>query len=145
MMIMTNSYTGGITMSAVYSRTSHWCDRNRILTMPLGSTYYDMNAIRISVTEGLFSQRNYNIPLRKIIDVKCNRGFGQMFVNQGDIVVTWRDMKVQTSTIKNIKDPWDVKNLILELSDEAKRRHYRGHLDFPPLPPEDLFEDDDLF
>lgn len=124
-------------MDSVHSSKTCWRDRRRVLTMPVGTTYYEMNDICISITDGLFRLKNENIYLHDIRNVKYHRGLRQMLVNQGDIIVTWRDSRMRTDIIRNIKEPRAVTELILQKSDAAKLRHLRRGRRF-----EDHFWDD---
>lgn len=106
------------------SSTCYWSDRKRIFTMPISTTSYALTDAYLRITTGLLGQDYINILLHSIRSVKCRRALSQRFVNQGDIVISWMDDSRQTSVIENIKDPIQVTDLILDLSESAKRSRY---------------------
>ena len=112
------------------SSKSHWHDKKRVFTMPISTTNYELSDERLSITHGLLRQKNENILLYRVHNVAYRQGLRQRLVGQGNVILRWKDDDLKTTVIENVKNPRQVSDMILVLSENAKRRR-RGDRRLP--------------
>lgn len=116
----------------------YWHDRKHVMSLPIGEVSYSLSDRYIDITEGLFRQCSYSIPLHRIVSIRCRCGLRQRLVNQGDIIIEWIDDCRKISVIENIKAPLTVRDIFLELSEQCKLYYCRNrHRGYQMLPAED--------
>ena len=102
-----------------------WKDRKRtFLGMPLSFTKYSLSKERLFVETGFFNTVENEVRLYRILDIQLTRSFGQKLFGLGSININSSDESLGDFTIKNIKKPKDVKELLSELVErqrDAKR------------------------
>jgi uncharacterized membrane protein YdbT with pleckstrin-like domain len=99
--------------------------------MPISTTNYELSDERLSITHGLLRQKNENILLYRVHNVAYRQGLRQRLVGQGNVILRWKDDDLKTTVIENVKNPRQVSDMILVLSENAKRRRRRGDRRLP--------------
>lgn len=99
-----------------------WKDRKRFLGMPLSFTRYAMSKDRLFFSVGFFSVRDEEILLYRVRDISIKRTLWQRIFGVGSINVVSADKSTPQLTLKNIKHPLDVKELLHSNVEECKIR-----------------------
>ena len=99
-----------------------WKDRKRFLGMPLSFTRYAMSKDRLFFSVGFFSVRDEEVLLYRIRDISIKRTLWQRIFGVGSINVVSADKSTPQLTLKNIKHPLDVKELLHSKVEECKIR-----------------------
>ena len=117
-------------------KEAQWYDRKRtFLGLPLSFTRYYVHAEKLVVETGFFSLREEEIRLYRIMDITLRRSLGQRIFGVGTIHLCSADKTTPELDIKNIKKPWETKELLSALVEEARTakrisgREYMG-IDF---------------
>lgn len=97
-----------------------WKDRRRFLGMPLSFTHYYLSEDRLFHQRGVFTMRMEEILLYRISDVSVKVGLGQRIFGVGTIIVHSSDKTTPHLELKNVKDPFVVKELIHKKVEEMK-------------------------
>ena len=93
-----------------------WKDRKRgFLGLPLSFTKYSLTKERLFVETGFINSVENEVRLYRILDVQMTRTFGL-----GSINVHSSDASLKDFTIKNIKKPKYVKELLSELVEKQR-------------------------
>lgn len=100
-----------------------WRDRKRFMGMPLSFTRYSLSNDRLFLSVGFFTVRDEEILLYRIRDINTTRTLWQRLFGVGTITVCSSDRTMPTLTIKNVKNPLTVKELIHDNVEEAKRKN----------------------
>ena len=108
-----------------------WADRKRYCGLPLSFESYQMSGDRLFLTTGLWIQRESQIELYKVQDLRMTRTFSQRLYGVGTVIVTTMHNKVVT--LHNIRNPADVKELLYECIEEEKARKWYRHFGSMPL------------
>ena len=98
-----------------------WCDRKRILGMPLSFTKYAISEDRLFMSEGFISIKDEEILLYRIRDISTTRSLGQRMFGVGTVTVLSSDKTRPTLVMKNVKDPMFVKELLHEQVEQMKK------------------------
>ena len=101
-----------------------WKDRKRFLGMPLSFTRYAMSADRLFFSVGFLSVRDEEILLYRVRDISVKRTLWQRIFGVGNVIVSSSDRSTPMFTLKNIKHPMDVKEMIhtqVEAMKDARR------------------------
>ena len=99
-----------------------WKDRKRILGMPLSFTRYAMSKDRLFFSVGFLSVRDEEVLLYRIRDISIRRTLWQRMIGVGSINVVSADKSTPQLTLKNVKHPLDVKELLHSNVEERKIR-----------------------
>lgn len=99
-----------------------WKDRKRILGMPLTFTRYAMSKDRLFFSVGFLSVRDEEVLLYRIRDISIRRTLWQRMIGVGSINVVSADKSTPQLTLKNVKHPLDVKELLHANVEECKIR-----------------------
>jgi len=122
----------------------YWTDRKRtIFGLPLSFTKYSLDEERLYIDTGFLNTRSDEVRLYRILDVSLTRTFGQRLFGLGDIQVHSSDKTLKDFTIKSIKKPREVKELIsnaVEAQREKKKVFNREM-----MVDQSEFEEDDDF
>ena len=121
-----------------------WHDRKRILGMPITFTKYALSSDRIFIRRGWLNIHQDEVILYRVRDLCVKMNLWQRIFGVGTVTVTSTDKSVPVLTLKNIKQPFEVKELIHENVEKMKieRRMRIGEMSMD-LDDGDLdFEDD---
>ncbi len=99
-----------------------WKDRKRFLGMPLSFTRYALSEDRLFFSVGLFSVRDEETLLYRIRDISLKRSLWQRIFGVGTILVASSDKSTPLLVLKNVKRPYETKELLHENVEEAKIR-----------------------
>ena len=98
-----------------------WKDRKRgFLGLPLSFTKYSLTKGRLFVETGFINSVENEVRLYRILDVQMTRTLGQKMFGLGSINVHSSDVSSKDFTIKNIKKPKYVKELLSELVEKQR-------------------------
>ena len=120
-----------------------WTDRKRFMGMPLSFTRYAMSEDRLFFSVGFFSVRDEELLLYRVRDISVKRTLWQRIFGVGSIIVSSSDKSTPQFTLKNIKRPMDIKELLhTNVEDTKMKRRMRiGEL-MADGNDEDEFDDD---
>ena len=119
-----------------------WKDRKRFLGMPLSFTRYAISEDRLFLSTGLLTVQDEETLLYRVRDISVSRTLGQRLFGVGTVTVTSSDKTTPILTLKNIKNPMNVKELLHEQVEEMKLRR-RVHIgEIMGSGDEDLPDDD---
>ena len=109
-----------------------WSDRKRwtFLGLPWTFPKYTCTAENFIVESGIFSTKEEEIRLYRILDLTLERSFWQRIFGLGTICCDTVDKSSPRLVIKNIKNPRNVKELVSEAVEEErlKKRVSSGEL-----------------
>lgn len=130
---------------AIKGKNIKWKDRKRFLRMPLSFTRYALSDDRLFLQTGVFNLKDEEVVLYRVRDIGLKRSFGQRLFGVGTLTIQSSDRSMPTLVLKNIKDPYKVKEMIHDGVEEMKiRRKVRiGEYSTSLLDDHDD-EDDDL-
>ena len=98
-----------------------WKDRKRgFLGLPLSFTKYSLTKERLFVETGFINSVENEVRLYRILDVQMTRNLGQKMFGLGSINVHSSDASLKDFTIKNIKKPKYVKELLSDLVEKQR-------------------------
>jgi len=89
-----------------------WTDRKRILGMPLSFTKYKLTEDRLFVETGFISTKYEEVVLYRVRDISLSRSLWQKMLGVGTITVQSSDATLPELVIKNVKQSFDVKELL---------------------------------
>lgn len=90
-----------------------WSDRKRtFLGLPWSFTKYSMDEERLYIDKGFFKTTSDEVRLYRIMDVRLTRSLIQKMFGLGDIEVHSSDKTLRDFTIKSIKNPKDIKEML---------------------------------
>lgn len=99
-----------------------WKDRKRILGMPLSFTRYALSDDRLFLSTGLLNVTDDEVLLYRVRDITTSRTLLQRMLGVGTVTVISSDKTQPQLTLKNIKDPLRVKELLHEQVEAMKIR-----------------------
>ena len=99
-----------------------WKDRKRFLGLPLSFTRYSLSEDRLFLSVGFFSIRDEEILLYRVRDINTTRTLWQRIFGVGTVTVVSSDKTMPTLTLKNVKNPIDVKEQLHNQVEEMKLR-----------------------
>lgn len=98
-----------------------WKDKKRgFLGLPLSFTKYSLTKERLFIETGFLNSVENEVRLYRILDVQMTRTLGQKMFGLGSINVHSSDASQKDFTIKNIKRPKYVKELLSELVEKQR-------------------------
>ena len=98
-----------------------WQDRKRtFLGLPLSFTKYMLNEDRIFVEKGFFNSVLDEEHLYRVRDVRVTRHLGQKLFGLGTVTVYATNGE---TVLESIKNPIEVKEEIVRLVEEARKKH----------------------
>ena len=97
-----------------------WKDRKRFLGMPLSFTRYRLSEDRLFLSVGFLNIQDDEILLYRVRDIDTSRTLWQRIFGVGTVVVSSSDKTMPILTLKNVKDPVFVKELIHKQVEEMK-------------------------
>ena len=101
-----------------------WSDRKRwtFLGLPCTFTKYTDTAEKFIVESGIFSTKEEEIRLYRILDLTLERSFWQRIFGLGTICCDTVDKSSPRLVIKNIKNPRNVKELVSEAVEKERMK-----------------------
>ena len=97
-----------------------WKDRKRYFGLPLSFTRYALSDDRLFISVGLLNIKDDEILLYRVRDIDTSRNLWQRLFGVGTVNVMSSDKTMPVLTLKNIKDPVFVKELIHKQVEEMK-------------------------
>ena len=97
-----------------------WKDRKRILGLPITFISYRLSEDRLFFETGLINLRCEEILLYRIRDISVTISFWQRLTGVGTVTVSSTDKSVPTLSMRDIKQPREVKELIHTQVEKAK-------------------------
>ena len=97
-----------------------WSDKKRILGMPISFTTYSLSDDRLFVDKGLVRLQSDEILLYRVRDLSVSQTLGQRIFGVGSIIVQSSDRTSPVLEIRNIKTPFDVKELLHQHVEKMK-------------------------
>ena len=97
-----------------------WKDRKRYFGMPLSFTRYMLSEDRLFISVGFFSIKDDEVLLYRVRDIDTQRTLWQRLFGVGTVTVMSSDKTMPVLTLKNVKDPVFVKELIHKQVEEMK-------------------------
>ena len=95
-----------------------WHDRKRILGMPISFTRYALSEDRLFLRRGFLNVRHDEIVLYRVRDLRVSVSLWQRIF--GAVTVVSTDKSIPELTLKNIRQPNEVKELIHEHVEKMK-------------------------
>lgn len=100
-----------------------WQDRKRtIFGLPWSFTKYKLTEEKLIIQTGLFSIKQEEIRLYRIMDVTLNRSFGQRIWGLGTVHCCSADKSTPEFDIKNIKNSETVKELLSDAVEKERTK-----------------------
>ena len=123
-----------------------WFDRKRtIFGLPLSFTKYAVTDEKLIIKTGFFNTKEEEIRLYRIMDVTLHRSFGERLVKLGTIHVISSDKSTPAFDIKRIKKSPEVKEIISDLVETARKKNRVSAREFMMADDvEDMDEDIDM-
>ncbi len=101
-----------------------WQDRKRtFLGLPLSFTKYMLTEDRLFVEKGLLNSVLDEENLYRVRDVRVTRNLGQKLFGLGTVSVYSTDASNGETVLESIKNPIEVKEEIVRLVEEARKKH----------------------
>ncbi len=99
-----------------------WRDRKRnFLSLPWTFTIYSLDEKRLFIETGVFTKTENEVRLYRIMDLSLTRNLWQRLIRTGTIHVVSADKTMKNFDIKNIRKSYDVKELLSEYVEKARR------------------------
>lgn len=101
-----------------------WFDRKRtIFGLPLSFTKYSVTEEKLIIKTGFFSTKEEEVRLYRILDVTLNRKFSEKIFKLGTIHIVSSDKSTPDFDIKRVKNSREVKEIISDLVEAARRKN----------------------
>ncbi len=98
-----------------------WKDRRRnALGLPWSFERYRLTKEKFLLVTGFFDIKEEEVKLYRVLDLSLNRSFGQRLTGTGTVVIKSNDKTLPIITLKNIKRPNQVKELISRLVEKER-------------------------
>ena len=97
-----------------------WHDRKRILGMPISFTRYALSEDRLFLRRGFLNVKHDEIVLYRVRDLRVSVSLWQHIFGVGSVTVVSTDKSIPELTLKNIRQPNEVKELIHEHVEKMK-------------------------
>lgn len=97
-----------------------WHDRKRYFGLPWSFTRYALSEDRLFLRRGFLNIKQDEIVLYRVRDLRVTQNLWQRIFGVGTIHVVSTDKSVPTLDIKNVKQPFEVKELIHSTVEELK-------------------------
>lgn len=100
--------------------TKIWSDTKRIFGLPMTFTKYSLSEDRLFINKGLLTVTSEEILLYRVRDLSVRQTLGQRIFAVGTVLVHSSDKSSPILEIENVKQPFDVKELIHKHVEEMK-------------------------
>ncbi len=104
----------------INKETKTWSDRKHFLWWPITFTKYRIENGRIYLTTGLFSTKEEECLLYRIMDISFERSLGNKICGTGTIHLTTKDASNPVILLQNIGDSKEVKDTISQWVEEER-------------------------
>ncbi len=123
-----------------------WKDRKRIIFgLPWSFTRYRLTDDKLIISTGLFSIKEEEIRLYRIMDITLKRTFGDRLWGLGTIHVCSSDKTTPEFDIKRIRQSVDVKEMLSDMVETARRKNRVSAREFMAADSvDDDMDDDDM-
>lgn len=123
-----------------------WKDRKRIIFgLPWSFTRYRLTDDKLIISTGLFSIREEEIRLYRIMDITLKRTLGDRLWGLGTIHVCSSDKTTPEFDIKRIRQSVDVKEMLSDMVETARRKNRVSAREFMAADAvDDDMDDDDM-
>ena len=131
-------------MNSESSASLIWSDRKRtVFGLPWSFTRYFLYENKLIIDTGFFSRHEEEIRLYRIMDVTLNRTLGDRLWGLGTIHVCSSDKTTPEFDIKRIRQSGDVKNMLSDMVEAARRKNRVSAREFMAVDSVDDDEDMD--
>lgn len=114
-LIIVVKYNGG--------RKMLWHDRKRIIFgLPWSFTKYSLDEERLFIEKGIFTLKEDECRLYRVMDIALTRSFWQRLFNLGTIKVCSSDKNLGDFELKNIKNAKKVKEILSQQVEEERTK-----------------------
>ena len=108
-----------------------WSDRKRWMGMPLSFTRYRLvrkpgSWFKIFSDVGLLYSSIEEVNLYRVYDISMHQSFFGKIVNTGTVVLHSNDERTPSFTLRNVKDPFKVRELISNYVEQERKLHNVG-------------------
>ena len=100
-----------------------WKDRKRILGMPISFTKYCIKNNRLYTEKGLFSTKEDELLLYRILDFRLERTFLDKIFRVGTITIYTCDETDKELYLLKIKNPKEVRDMLSDVVEEAREKY----------------------
>ena len=97
-----------------------WHDRKRILGLPISFTRYALSEDRLFLKRGVINVKQDEIVLYRVRDLRVSVSLWQRLFGVGTVTIISTDKSIPEFTLKNIRQPNEVKELIHEYVEKMK-------------------------
>ena len=97
-----------------------WHDRKRILGLPISFTRYALSEDRLFLKRGVLNVHQDEVVLYRVRDLRVSVSLWQRIFGGGSVTVASTDKSIPELTLKNIRQPNEVKELIHEHVEKMK-------------------------
>ena len=100
-----------------------WKQRKRIWCgLPWTFTVYSLSEDRLFIDSGVFTKRQDEVRLYRVLDVSLKRSLGQRIFGMGTIHICSSDKTMKDFDLINIKNSKDVKEMISEYVETQREK-----------------------
>lgn len=122
-----------------------WMDRKRIIFgLPWSFTRYRLTDDKLIISTGLFSTKEEEIRLYRIMDVTLNRTFGDKLWGLGTIHLCSSDKTTPEIDIKRIRQSSEVKEMLSDMIEVARKKNRVTSREFMAADDFDDCDNDDM-
>ena len=97
-----------------------WHDRKRYFGLPWSFTRYALSEDRLFLRRGFLNVKQDEVILYRVRDIRITQNLWQRIFGVGTITVVSTDKSIPQLVIKNVKQPWEVKELIHKYVEKMK-------------------------
>lgn len=99
-----------------------WMDKKRltIFALPISFTKYVLTSTRLITEKGLINIQEEEIMLYRVRDITLTQSLFERINKTGTVHITSTDATTPVFTLLHIKNPHDVKNLLIHLVEECR-------------------------
>ena len=108
-----------------------WKDRKRtIFGLPISFTKYTLTGEKLIIDTGIFSRKQEEVRLYRIVDFTVKQKFWQRIFRVGDIEISSSDNSQQDFTLHKVRNPYNIKELISEMveKERASKNIFSGEI-----------------
>ena len=100
-----------------------WQDKKRpIFGLPISFTTYTLLENKLIIDSGILATHQEEIKLYRILDFNVERKLFQRLFNVGDILIRSGDASMPKCVLKDVKNPFDVKEIISKKVEEERNQ-----------------------
>jgi len=85
--------------------------------------YYTVTNERIKISSGLLGKTHENVELIRVQDIDHSQTFGERLLKIGDITIRSHDPSHPVVTLKNVKDPENLHEILRRAVLQARKKH----------------------